>query len=183
MEGSTLSPYANKAAANDIDKKLAKELNEMSFNDRNILQEEIHCVNSTTIEETPQSLESSLQMLQQEIDALAPNQRVAYDDVLITASHYVKSADFCLKFLRTELFDAKKAALRLTAHVDHLLKAFGPEALTRPLRYTDLSKMEQEHMKTGAYQILPSRDRAGRLIAFFTSSTKGLNNFHRVSCL
>jgi DNA-binding MltR family transcriptional regulator len=50
MEGSTLSPYANKAAAaNDIDKKLAKELNEMSFNDRNILQEEIHCVNSATM--------------------------------------------------------------------------------------------------------------------------------------
>ena len=73
------------------------------------------------------------------------------------------------------------AAARLTLHAELLFKLFGPEALMRPLRFSDLSKSEQNEIKAGIYQILPSRDRAGRLVAFNRgNNTEGITNNNRV---
>ena len=77
---------------------------------------------------------------------------------------YVFHRDFRLKFLRADLYDAKKAAHRYLRCVECLLKYYGTYALQRPLMYEDLGKECQDAAKAGFVQILPSRDRAGRLI-------------------
>jgi hypothetical protein len=55
--------------ANYIDEILARKFNNLSFNDRITIQEEIHCVKSTFIEETPQLIVSSFRCLAEEINA------------------------------------------------------------------------------------------------------------------
>ena len=165
----------------DIDHVLAEELNEMSFKDRNDIQEEIHCVKSFVVAETPELIDRSLTKLRHEVQALPIDARRAYDDTLVTDSNYAHSQEFCLKFLRAELFDAKKAAARMAKYLTLMFKIFGPIALTRPMRFDDLEKKEQEEMKTGFLQTLPSRDKRGRLISFFRGNdTKGITNFNRV---
>eukprot|EP00531_Pseudo-nitzschia_arenysensis_P015003 CAMPEP_0116126620 /NCGR_PEP_ID=MMETSP0329-20121206/6425_1 /TAXON_ID=697910 /ORGANISM="Pseudo-nitzschia arenysensis, Strain B593" /LENGTH=669 /DNA_ID=CAMNT_0003620707 /DNA_START=29 /DNA_END=2038 /DNA_ORIENTATION=+ len=77
---------------------------------------------------------------------------------------YIFHQDFRLKFLRADLYDAKKAAHRYLRCIECLLRYYGNYALQRPLTYEDLGKECQDAAKTGFFQILPSRDRAGRLV-------------------
>lgn len=77
---------------------------------------------------------------------------------------YIFHKDFRLRFLRADLFDAKKAAHRYLRCIECLLRYYGSYALQRPLTYEDLGKHCQDASKTGFFQILPSRDRAGRLV-------------------
>ncbi len=84
-----------------------------------------------------------------------------------TASCYVKSENFQLAFLRCELFDAKKAAMRMTKYLELVYDLYGEEALRRPLRLDDLkSKEEIDVLKAGFQQLLPFRDRSGRRVLF-----------------
>ena len=57
-------------------------------------------------------------------------------------SNYVASKEFKLIFLRTELFDAKKAALRFCKNLNFIRFLFGDVALLRPLYVSDLTKPE-----------------------------------------
>jgi hypothetical protein len=165
-----------------IDEILAREMNELSFNDRITIQEEIHCVKSNYIEETPQLIESSLLRLPDEIHAVPPTDRAAYDGALITDNTYIQSKDFCLMFLRASLFDVKKAAWALTRYTELVFKLFGPEALKRPLQFSDLNTTEQDEMRKGCYQVLPTRDRAGRLVVFTRAiNREGFTNRNQVS--
>ena len=143
-----------------IDERLAKELNDLSFESRTEIQEEIHCVRSSIVEETPEFVQSSIQSLQAEIAALPLLDRQDYEQSIRTDTHYFLQHDVQLKFLRADRFDAKKAAIRLTKNAKILHKYFGPIALQRPLYFSDLGKKEQELLRLGHYQILPSRDRA-----------------------
>jgi len=83
---------------------------------------------------------------------------------------YIFHEDFRLKFLRADLFDAAKAAHRYLRCVECLLKYFGSYALQRPLMYEDLGKECHDAAKAGYVQILPSRDRAGRLVVVSQSA-------------
>jgi hypothetical protein len=74
--------------------------------------------------------------------------------------------EFRIKFLRAELYDFHKAAIRVTKWLDLLKKYFGDVALTRQIKFVDLTQQEQRILLEGNQQILPSRDRSGRLIHF-----------------
>lgn len=104
---------------------------------------------------------------------------------MIDNGKYVESQDFQLKFLRADRFDVKKAAKRLTTHCELLKKYYGNEGLTPPLRFDDLSNKEQSIAREGFYQILPQRDRSGRLVCFHyrTITGDGITSFNRVSML
>jgi hypothetical protein len=152
----------------DVDALLARELHQLSVQDRNDIQEEIHGVNSMAVPETPSVVEAAQTDLKMEINSLPVADRAAYDRaVSLLNSQYIQSKDFCLKFLRAELFDTKKAAMRLTMHVGLLQEFFGDVGLLRPLRWDDLSKGEHDSIREGRLQVLPSRDRSGRLITVF----------------
>jgi hypothetical protein len=151
----------------EVDAMLANSLNSLSFRDRSIIQEEVHGVRSLAPEETPEMVAQAFLDLQEEIDKLPSNSKTAYDRSISLDSSFVRSNDFRIKFLRAELFDAKKAALRFTIYLKLAHKYFGDVALMRPLYFEDLSLEEQEETREGVGQILPSRDRSGRLIQFY----------------
>jgi hypothetical protein len=85
-------------------------------------------------------------------------------------SAYVQDKDLRIKYLRADLFDAKKSAVRMIKHLNLLYKYFGVDALRRPLSLADLSKQEKDLLRAGNNQILPSRDRSGRLVAVYQGS-------------
>jgi hypothetical protein len=76
----------------------------------------------------------------------------------------VNEPGFRLRFLRTENFNAKKAAIRLMKFMNLMLEVFGAFALFRPIVLTDFKRNEVKILQTGWLQILPFRDRSGRKV-------------------
>ena len=79
-----------------------------------------------------------------------------------------------------DLFHVKLAARRMLNHLELMFKFYGPVALHRPLRYADLNREEQDCIRKGPIQILPSRDKAGRLMIVFQGSLENVTQFQRV---
>ena len=149
----------------ELEKKWAKELFEKPHNERQILLDELHGVSFRCVEETPELNSWALHKFQDAIDKYIPEyEKVAYNRAIAMNSTYVQSIDFRLKFLRCELFDHRKAALRYLRNLDYLHDKFGDHALMRKLYMSDLNKEEVKFLKAGYIQILPFRDRSGRRV-------------------
>lgn len=165
--------FVDTKAANTL---LSQEMMNLSMNDRNDIQEEIHGVKCLAMEESPEYLEAALRELAYTIDELTPNyEKQAYLQSQQPPQNgpnrdyrsyptYVNEADFRLRFLRCELFDIRKAAQRMLKFLDIAKELFGVYALRRPIRLSDFSKEEIRYMKKGRYQVLPNRDRSGRRV-------------------
>mmetsp|Transcript_5055 Transcript_5055/g.10465 ORF Transcript_5055/g.10465 Transcript_5055/m.10465 type:complete len:487 (-) Transcript_5055:248-1708(-) len=137
----------------------------LSFKDRNAIDEEVHGVKNLSREETPELLQESMRQLSVELSKI-PN-KVAFDrsQRLYANNTYINTADFRLRFLRCEYFDAKKAAVRMVNFLDFVDGLFdGDLVLQRPIQLTDFSKAEMKMLRSGIYQLLPYRDRSGRPI-------------------
>ena len=176
-----------------VDDLVSRELMQLSLNDRNAIQEEIHGVHCLAKEETKELLEDSLKQLATELDdVLPPEQKKAYLISQRLKKSYVNDDDFRLRFLRCELFDAKKAARRIAFLLDFLLEVFGRFALKRPVKLVDFDREELKYMRRGRYQYLPFRDRSGRrIMTIFPGEdletippiTKVSTSWHRVTSL
>jgi len=105
----------------------------------------------------------SMHQLSVELKKILEKPAFEKSQLLFPNDTYVNTVEFRLRFLRCELFDAKKAALRLVKFLDFVHEIFdGNELLRRPIKITDLSKAEMKIMRLGIYQLLPYRDRSGR---------------------
>jgi len=156
-------------AVKEIDDLLSKELYSLSFDDRNAISEEIHGVRCLAVKETPELLSQKLVELQRELDATF--YKPSFDKAQAYALHpatcgtsYVNTVGFRLKFLRCELFDAKKAAIRLMNYLDLMVEMYGIFALQRKVQLTDFSKNELQILRAGYFQMFPFRDRSGRRV-------------------
>jgi hypothetical protein len=145
----------------DVELQLAEELNQMSFQEREILYEEIHGVESA-VKETPEFIEHHLQALDIEIQLITV--KPAYELALRQSPEYIKSSKFCLMFLRTEHFVAKLAAHRLVSFLENKCSLFGPETLGRRLLYSDLDEDTRFSVEQAVFQWLPARDSSGRAV-------------------
>lgn len=145
-----------------VDTMLAQELNKMSTKEREKHCEQLHGILDDDFVETPELIEGAIDQLQMEL-LMIPKK-----DAYVLAWHmnrsYVEERSFRLLFLRANKFDAKKAAARLVLFMEKKKELFGPETLVRSLLLKDLDEDDIETMKAGALQVLPKRDRAGRLI-------------------
>lgn len=155
----------------EVDQILSRELQNLDVQDRESINEEVHGVRCLAPTETIEMLNASLMKLSQELDLISDkpayerSQQLGLANVAFGGGTYVNTVDFRLKFLRCELFDAKKAAARLVTFLDLIWYLFGKEeVLLRPLKITDLDKKEMAILKIGNFQLLPYRDRSGRRV-------------------
>ena len=149
----------------------SRALLNLSFNDRNTINEEIHGVCCMAPTETLQLLDAALYSLKIELNQI--ENKSAYDkaqeihlsgDGTRGQRTYVNSDEFQLRFLRAELFDTKKAAARMVKYLDLVYEHFGENALVRPIMLSDFTKEDMAFLRSGDYQLLPYRDRSGRRI-------------------
>jgi hypothetical protein len=180
MSATTMLPH--KIATNEeIEAAMAHELSALSLKVRTDVLEEIHCVKSMAVQETPILVDDGIEKLRRQVISLGGCAgRNDCSDALDIDTPYVKSRDFGLKFLRADFFNVNLAARRMVTHLELLFKFYGPLALQRPLRFSDLTKKERFCIRKGVLQILPSRDKAGRLILVFQGSMDQVTNIHRV---
>jgi len=171
---------------NDIDPRkaealLSKELMRLSFKERNKISEEVHGVRSLEVEENAYVREDGLAKLQFAIDLIPSSEKEGFEKSQTLPVTYVNDPDFRLRFLRAELFDAQKAATRMTGYLNLIFKLFGIEVLKRPLMTTDFkSKEEKSCLRSGLVQLLPYRDRSGRRVMVILSDMMAHNHIMRV---
>lgn len=146
----------------NFDTSLAREFNNLSIEKRGRHLEEIHGV-ATIPEENPAFLDEHLRKLHRLLDE-TPNKPLAYTLALEQNQAYIRSRLFGLMFLRAELFDVPKAVKRLLFVLQKKLEFFGEQTLTRDLRLSDLPEDAQHALENGSFQLLPFRDRSGRII-------------------
>ena len=73
-------------------------------------------------------------------------------------------------FLRTEDYNVKRAAARMTQFFEHKRILFGDEKLGKTIQLSDLSHDDLQCLRYGAIQLLPKTDLAGRLVFFHRCS-------------
>jgi hypothetical protein len=122
-----------------VDRMLASITNQMSFEDRNAMQEEIHGVFNMCPEETPFLVQASLSDLSQELMRLSIPAKSAFLKAQSLPGTYVNEEWFRLRFLRSELFDVKTAAERMVRYLDLVLTYYGEIGLQRPIQLSDLA--------------------------------------------
>lgn len=136
-----------------IDDLLSKELLQMSIQDQNTIYEEIHGVQTLVPTETLSLIQTALAQLATKLDLVYQAHKVVYK----RSQQHRKSctAEFRLQFLRCELFDAKKAAIRIVHFLDLLLEVFGEYALQGLIQMTDFNRDKMQIFRLGLQQLLP----------------------------
>jgi len=165
------------------DELLSKSLMQLKFEDRNEIREELHGVRNRAREETPELINESLSKMNTELDSIiseSQDNQFAFQKARCLEKTFVNDRGYRLKFLRSELFDAVKAADRMIAHLDFLLQLFGPRALEEPLKASFFDKEEAVALREGNVQLLPFRDRSGRRILAVLSGSLSYSPLLRV---
>jgi hypothetical protein len=149
----------------EINDLLANDLLKLSLQDRNAVNEEIHGVQTIAPQEDPTMIRVALIDMEAFIEEMPWKTKVAYlRSQELYPNTYINTPEFRLRFLRCDLFDAKKAAIRMVNFLDLLTDLFGDYVLKRPLQISDFSWEEMQVFRRGHFQLLPYRDRSGRRI-------------------
>ena len=143
------------------DMLLAKELSQLSMEQRELVMEEVHCL-PKAINESPEFVEESLRHLEEEI--LKIRKRSAYEKALFISPDHIRDRDFRLMFLISVFFVPRKAARRMVNHFHQKLRLFRFDKLVKPIPLDDLEPDDIAAMASGCLQILPEKDQAGRTI-------------------
>jgi hypothetical protein len=152
----------------DPETLIARAINQLSLQDRELAYEDLHGV-AAGINETPAFIEESLQKMEQSLQGV--RHKPAYDAALTMQADYVHDPKLLLMFLRADRFDAEKAAKRFTLWLDWKSKLFGQERLCqRHIGLDDLDDDARWTVKSGFFQMLPERDSRGRLIISVASN-------------
>lgn len=147
----------------DAEQLLAKDLNQVSHQERQDALHDIHGVS-----DLPDESPAFVARCQNDLELyLIRNQKrsAAFQTVWNTGAHhidYIRS--LYLLFLRCDAFDIAKAGQRIYLHFDTKLTLFGQDKLGRDITLNDFDAHDMDCYKAGFFQILPVRDRAGRAI-------------------
>ena len=145
----------------EIDSLVDEQVSKLSLKERESITNDIYGIRPEMVE-TRQLIQSSLEQMDKELDRLEGIS--AYEMAALQDPDYVQNESFRLRFLRTDLYDAKKAAWRLAQHFQVKLDLFGKDKLVKDITQDDLDEDTLHALYNGFSQFLPLRDRSGRLV-------------------
>jgi hypothetical protein len=149
----------------DVDQHVAKQLNKMSIEEREIVFYDLHGISEKQKkEDDPGFVVERLAQLREALDKKSPAGKQAYELALKINREYVTNRGFRLKFLRADDYDPYNAALRLVRHFETKLDLFGEELLCKDITQDDLDEETLKCLYSGWIQDLPVRDMAGRVV-------------------
>jgi len=169
---------------------LEHEMQALSFHDKTQIKFDVHGIrslfgqgpgsgtNRRTLPE-PENVDDYLRHLDDVLMKCPRQRKAAFVEAQQINPSYVNSKEFRRMFLRayldrdTTTYDVHKAATKLMLHFQTKKMLFGPQFTTDPtiigrdVRLSDLAAKDRIALQSGAFQILPERDTAGRAVVFF----------------
>lgn len=151
-----------------VEEILADEMSQLTMVEHDLVSFDVHGI-SMEVEETPELIEESIREMEEELGKI--KSKPSYDKALTMNPDYVTNRKFRLLFLRSEAFHAKNAANRIVHHFREKEGLFGSgDVLGRDVRMSDMSEDDLRVLRSGAHQVLDTRDMAGRAVmALFLS--------------
>ena len=167
----------------DVDTLVAQEMTRLSFTDREKVLQDLHAIadNHFDNEPSPKIRTERLQEFQHALDFQIPaDQKIDYNYACHTHPNFVQKEAFRIQFLRTDLWDPYKAAIRFVKHFQVKQQLFGRELLGEEITQDDLDPGTLEILYGGFIQDLPLRDMAGRVISFVIPNPNEGTILHKV---
>jgi hypothetical protein len=167
-----------------IDADLAREMNELSVQEREKVFDDMHGV-AETLEETQQLLTESLDGLDKALAKLPRTIRKAFDRAMFLRPELENGSSFKLQFLRAECFNIDLASKRMANFFTQKLKYFGEDKLVKNISLEDLQEREVDILKSGSFIKLPQRDPTGRpivIVDFTKFDLSDQDSMVRTSC-
>jgi hypothetical protein len=162
----------------DHDAALAKEMNELTVEEREQVLDDIHGV-AEVHNETTEFIEGCLRRLDEALNRIPSRKRKNWNQALFLCPKLETDTKFKLMFLRADLYDAVRAADRIVQHYDFKCELFGEENLVKRITIMDdLTEEDIESFMGGFHVELPFKDQSGRPL-LFVDTTK--LNFDRMS--
>ncbi|CAJ1932631.1 unnamed protein product [Cylindrotheca closterium] len=161
--GSNLQKYSisqHSSNENDVEAILIKGMNDLSFDELQREQEELHGV-AAKIDATTDVL---LQSLEEHLNRIKKGTVLESAEAKNPSS--VHRRDFKMAFIRGNRNDPKSAAEQMIRYYDLKQKLFGQEKLTRDITLQDLNEEDMESLMAGHVQLGSAPDRSGRSIAW-----------------
>jgi hypothetical protein len=166
-EGDSCLPLTKSLPTDDFDQLVAQALSKLSLSERQKALYDLHAVmNMDDLRQpSPEIQRSLLQQVQRIIrEELPHSDKEIYEQALQMDSSYVHDDQFVLKFLRTDGWDPKLAAVRLVKHFKVKLELFPLDLLCRDITQDDLDPQTLAVLYNEKTLDLPLRDMAGRII-------------------
>ena len=148
---------------------LAKEMNQLSVEDREKAFEDVHGI-PRVVDEPQEFIGACLALLETELTNISS--KAAYDLANSTSKEYTSSKKIRLMFLRAENFDPYNAASRMVRFFEEKYELFGADKLAKDITLDDLDPDDIAALERGVYQVLPEKDCAGRKVVFFIPKLK-----------
>eukprot|EP00531_Pseudo-nitzschia_arenysensis_P001892 CAMPEP_0116146866 /NCGR_PEP_ID=MMETSP0329-20121206/17413_1 /TAXON_ID=697910 /ORGANISM="Pseudo-nitzschia arenysensis, Strain B593" /LENGTH=520 /DNA_ID=CAMNT_0003642683 /DNA_START=86 /DNA_END=1648 /DNA_ORIENTATION=- len=183
----------------ETDRLLSEELLRLDFRERNNINEEIHGVRNACPEnkEDPEFIELALLDMDYEVESILERRKYEANFGL-TIDHINSNRKLRLSFLRTELYDAKKAADRLVTFTrfvrDQCACGRGVAGCNcgclgdrdtggRIIAEKWFTRQELSDLKKGAIQMMPFRDQSGRRVLVALSACFKIRNVTRLKMI
>ena len=157
--------FEDRASTDEALTLLAKEMNQLSVQEREFVFEEIHGV-SETQEETPEFVAASFEAMRTALGEIPKRKKTAYDRASFLKPSLSQDRDFHMMFLRADRYNPVNAAQRLVKYFELKRSLFDDDKLVKKITSADLDPDDWEVSKCGGLQVLPQKDRAGRLVWF-----------------
>jgi hypothetical protein len=152
------------------DADLAKEMNELSVQERAKVLEELHGV-AEPQEETPEFVSASIDAFDAALKKIPKPKRRATEKAFFLRPSFQNDQKFTLMFLRADYYDAQKAASRMIKYFEWKQRLFGEEKLGKDITLDDLHEKDiQIAVLSGGCLQLPDKDPTGRPVTMFDTS-------------
>jgi hypothetical protein len=165
-----VSTFSTREDPEDDAALIAEDLYKLSITERERVLFDLHGV-SVAFEETPEMIACRLAELEMKISMI--KKKPAYATAKAKNPEYVGNRNLRLKFLRAESFDSQRAADRLVRFFESKLELFGEDKLAKDITSKDLDQEDRAHLEKGQMQVLPLRDRAGRVVVTWNAIKRG----------
>eukprot|EP00934_Nitzschia_sp_Nitz4_P003942 Nitzschia sp. Nitz4//scaffold85_size83877//73797//75371//NITZ4_005241-RA/size83877-augustus-gene-0.155-mRNA-1//1//CDS//3329559173//3932//frame0 len=158
---------------------ISEALISLTPDEREHVFDAIHGVDSQVDEqlalETPQFLMEKLMAFETELEQLRMGEHhrqslEAFMNAEQRSKSFVDNPTFRLSFLRTRDWDVSEAVACFARHFDLKQYLFGDEKLTKMISVDDLRLEDMKVFREGNFQILPTRDRAGRAVVIWINT-------------
>jgi hypothetical protein len=156
---------------------LAKEMNQLSVEEREKVLEDVHGI-ARVVDEPEEFIEACLARLEKELTNIS--NKAAYDLASFMSKEYTSSKKNRLMFLRAESFDPYNAASRMVRFFDEKYELFGVQKLINDITLDDLDPDDITTIENGLFQVLPEKDCAGRKVFCFFPKLKVMRTAQNV---
>ncbi|CAJ1939093.1 unnamed protein product [Cylindrotheca closterium] len=163
----------------DVETQIASDLAQASPGDRERAYFDLHGIPNVW-SETPQLIQQNLERMDQKVQGI--RYKVAFEMAEAQSSRYVRDRELRLTFLRADMFDANKAALRFARFFQAKLDLFGQEKLALNITQDDLDHDDMMLLNSGYGRFLEQPDQTGRPVAVLFFNEEQLN-FNIISLL